>query len=101
MKTTRYLALVTSALAATAILAAPAPAAAQAAAGGEKLVPVPFVLPQPVFEGTPQNLKVPNLEKPRYKARDPFLAPAGVRNVARRKTGHQQRHEPDSRRTRR
>jgi len=28
---------------------------------------------------------VPNLEKPRYKARDPFLAPAGVVNVARRK----------------
>jgi hypothetical protein len=28
---------------------------------------------------------VPNLEKPRWKARDPFLAPAGVVNVARRK----------------
>jgi len=62
-------------------------AGAQApAAGGQQLVPIPIVLPQPVFEGTPQNLKVPNLEKPRWKAREPFLAPAGVVNVARRKT---------------
>ncbi len=38
-----------------------------------------------MFEGTPQNLKVPNLEKPRWKAREPFLAPDGVKNVARRK----------------
>jgi hypothetical protein len=28
---------------------------------------------------------VPNLEKPRWKAREPFLAPEGVKNVARRK----------------
>ena len=55
------------------------------AASGQTLVPLPIVLPQPVFEGTPQNLKVPNLEKPRWKAREPFLAPAGVKNVARRK----------------
>jgi hypothetical protein len=54
--------------------------------GGQKLEPIPIVLPQPMFEGTPQNLRVPNLEKPRYKAREPFLAPAGVKNVARRKT---------------
>ncbi|OFW26579.1 MAG: hypothetical protein A3G21_01940 [Acidobacteria bacterium RIFCSPLOWO2_12_FULL_66_21] len=68
------------------MLAMPVPTAAQApAAGGQKLVPLPIVLPQPMFEGTPQNMKVPNLEKPRYKARDPFLAPAGVVNVARRK----------------
>jgi hypothetical protein len=53
---------------------------------GQKLEPIPIVLPQPMFEGTPQNLRVPNLEKPRYKAREPFLAPAGVKNVARRKT---------------
>ncbi len=51
----------------------------------QKLEPLPIVLPQPMFEGTPQNLRVPNLEKPRWKAREPFLAPAGVRNVARRK----------------
>jgi hypothetical protein len=74
------------ALAVAAILATPTLAVGQApAAGGQKLVPLPIVLPQPVFEGTPQNLKVPNLEKPRYKARAPFLAPEGVKNVARRK----------------
>lgn len=54
-------------------------------AGSQKFVPLPIVLPQPMFEGTPRNLKVPNLEKPRYKAREPFLAPEGVKNVARRK----------------
>lgn len=62
-------------------------AGAQASPGGQqKLVPIPIVLPQPMFEGTPQNLRVPNLEKPRWKAREPFLAPAGVKNVARNKT---------------
>ena len=75
-----------SAFTALVVLALPVPTAAQApAAGGQKLVPIPIVLPQPMFEGTPQNMKVPNLEKPRYKARAPFLAPAGVVNVARRK----------------
>jgi hypothetical protein len=71
-----------------ALLLVPSPASAQAqapAAAGQKLVPLPIVLPQPVFEGTPANLRVPNLEKPNYKARAPFLAPEGVRNVARRK----------------
>lgn len=73
-------------LTALVVLAMPVLTAAQVpAAGGQKLVPIPIVLPQPMFEGTPQNMKVPNLEKPRYKARDPFLAPAGVVNVARRK----------------
>jgi hypothetical protein len=68
------------------LLVWPAQAGAQApAAGTQKLVPLPIVLPQPVFEGTPQNLNVPNLEKPRWKAREPFLAPQGVVNVARRK----------------
>jgi hypothetical protein len=63
-----------------------APAAAPAAqSGGQKLEPIPLVLPQPLFEGTPQNLRVPNLEKANYKARQPFLAPAGVKNIARRK----------------
>ena len=75
-----------SAFTALMILAMPGLPTAQApAAGGQKLVPIPIVLPQPMFEGTPQNMKVPNLEKPRYKAREPFLAPAGVVNVARRK----------------
>ena len=35
-----------------------------------------------MFIGTPQNLKVPNLEKPLGKARPPFLAPVGTKNVA-------------------
>jgi hypothetical protein len=65
-----------------------APAGAQAppkAAGSDKLVPLPIVLPKPMFEGTPQNLSVPNLQKPLGRARDPFLAPAGVTNVAKGK----------------
>ena len=79
-------------LAVTLALLAPAPLLSQAAAGGgQKLVPVPIVLPQPVFEGTPRNLKVPNLEKPRWKAREPFLAPEGVKNVAQAQDGHRQR----------
>jgi len=59
------------------------PAAAQA--GSEKLVPIPIQLPKPMFEGTPQNLNVPNLQKPLGRPRDPFLAPAGVTNVAKAK----------------
>jgi len=58
---------------------------AQGAASGEKLVPIPIQLPKPMFEGTPQNLNVPNLEKPLGKPRDPFLAPAGVVNAAKAK----------------
>lgn len=66
--------------------AAQAPAAAKAQAGsGAKLVPLPIQLPKPMFEGTPQNLTVPNLQKPLGKPRDPFLAPAGVTNVAKGK----------------
>jgi hypothetical protein len=62
-------------------LHAQAAAPAKASAGG-KLVPLPIQLPKPMFEGTPQNLSVPNLQKPLGKAREPFLAPAGVTNVA-------------------
>jgi hypothetical protein len=50
-----------------------------------KLEPVPIVLPKPLFEGTPVPPKVPNLEKPAGRPRPPFLAPAGVTNVALRK----------------
>jgi hypothetical protein len=53
------------------------------AQGADKLVPIPIELPKPMFEGTPQNLAVPNLQKPLGRPRDPFLAPAGVTNVAR------------------
>jgi hypothetical protein len=55
------------------------------AQGAEKLVPIPIKLPKPMFVGTPQNLAVPNLQKPLGRPRDPFLAPAGVTNVARDK----------------
>ncbi|HNW59119.1 MAG TPA: hypothetical protein PKI62_05555 [bacterium] len=52
------------------------------AAAAQDLKPVAIKLPKPKFVGTPQNLKVPNLEKPLGKAREPFLAPAGTANVA-------------------
>lgn len=57
----------------------------QAAAQGPKLEPLPIVLPKPLFEGTPLPPKVPNMEKPSGRPRAPFLAPAGVANVALRK----------------
>ncbi len=47
-----------------------------------KLEPLPVALPKPLFEGTPEPLNVPNLEKPLGRPRPPFLAPAGVTNVA-------------------
>jgi hypothetical protein len=69
-----------------ALLSAAGEAPAQApAAGTDKLVPIPIQLPKPMFEGTPQNLSVPNLQKPLGKPRDPFLAPAGVANVSKGK----------------
>ena len=54
-------------------------------AQGQKLVPIPIQLPKPMFEGTPQNLSVPNLEKPLGRPRDPFLAPAGVTLISKGK----------------
>jgi hypothetical protein len=62
----------------------PGPLEAQAPAA-QGLVPIPIQLPKPMFEGTPQNLSVPNLQKPLGRPRDPFLAPAGVTNVAKGK----------------
>lgn len=64
------------------------PTQAQSAAPAEKaagggMVAIPLVLPKPMFVGTPTNIEgVTHLEKPRGKARDPFLAPAGITNVA-------------------
>jgi hypothetical protein len=52
------------------------------------LVPIEIKLPKPVFIGTPQNMQVPNLEKPLGKPRPPFLAPAGTKNVALKKKVH-------------
>jgi hypothetical protein len=56
------------------------PAAAPADTAG--MVPIDIKLPKPMFVGTPQDTKVPNLEKPLGKARPPFLAPEGTTNVA-------------------
>jgi hypothetical protein len=72
------------ALALAALLALALPPALLAQAAGN-LVPIPIQLPKPMFEGTPQNLSVPNLQKPLGKPREPFLAPAGVVNVAKGK----------------
>jgi hypothetical protein len=60
-------------------------AVAPPAKSNQKLVPLPIQLPKPMFEGTPQNMRVPNLAKPLGRPRDPFLAPAGVTNVAKGK----------------
>ncbi len=74
---------------------APAPADASpqtaAPAGYE---PVEIELPKPMFVGTPQDLKVENLEKPLGKPRPPFLAPAGTTNVAKGKPVSASDEEP-------
>lgn len=48
----------------------------------QNLKPIPLVLPKPMFIGTPENMQIPNLEKPLGKPRPPFLAPEGTKNVA-------------------
>ena len=51
-----------------------------------QMAPVPIELPKPGYEGTPANLtSIHNLEKPSIQKRAPFLAPAGVTNVAKGK----------------
>jgi hypothetical protein len=47
-----------------------------------ELIPIDIKLPKPMFVGTPQNMQVPNLEKPLGKPRPAFLAPKGTKNVA-------------------
>ncbi len=74
-------------------LQAQAPAKAPAGAA-DKLVPIVIQLPKPMFEGTPQNLTVPNLLKPLGRPRDPFLAPSGVTNVAKGKKVASSDREP-------
>lgn len=64
--------------------AKPATAPAIAATSNE-LVPLPLVLPKPAFEGTPQDIRVPNLEKPLGKPRPDFYAPKGTVNVSLKK----------------
>jgi hypothetical protein len=59
--------------------------AANVDASGQGLVAIDIKLPKPMFVGTPQNINIPNLEKPANTARPPFLAPAGTTNVALKK----------------
>jgi hypothetical protein len=50
---------------------------------GEKLVPLPLVLPKPMFQGTPKNIPPSaTMEKYDEKPRPAFLAPEGVTNLA-------------------
>ena len=58
------------------------PVAPPAKPSGGQLVPLEIKLPKPMFVGTPTNIAVPNLEKPLGRPRQPFLVPAGTRNVA-------------------
>jgi hypothetical protein len=58
------------------------PAPAPAKPSGGQLIPLEIKLPKPMFVGTPTNIAVPNLEKPLGRPRQPFLVPAGTRNVA-------------------
>ena len=46
------------------------------------LQPILLELPRPIFVGTPQNIRVPNLQKPAEEPRPPFMAPEGTVNVA-------------------
>lgn len=62
-----------------------APQSSPAMSSGD-LVPLDIKLPKPMFVGTPQNFRVDKLEKPLGKPRPPFLAPAGVKNVAFKKS---------------
>lgn len=62
-----------------------APQSSPAMSSGD-LVPLDIKLPKPMFVGTPQNFRVDRLEKPLGKPRPPFLAPAGVKNVALKKS---------------
>jgi len=53
-----------------------------ALAAGPGTAPLPLELPKPMFEGTPGNIDVPNLQKPLGRERPPFYAPAGCVNLA-------------------
>jgi len=47
-----------------------------------QLVALDIKLPGAMFLGTPEDTRVPNLEKPLGKPRPPFLVPIGTKNVA-------------------
>jgi len=50
----------------------------EAVAPAAAMAPMEIKLPKPMFVGTPQDTRVPNLRKPRGKKRPPFLAPVGT-----------------------
>jgi len=58
------------------------------------LVPLPIQLPHKMFVGTPQDMRVPNLEKPLGKPRPPFYAPTETKNVAAGKPVTSTENEP-------
>jgi hypothetical protein len=60
----------------------PTPTPTPASESSFRLEPVEIRLPKAMFLGTPQDGRVPNLEKPRKGPRPPFLAPQGTTNVA-------------------
>jgi len=61
------------------------PRPSSAAAPKSGLVPLEIELPQPVFNGTKEPIRVSNLRKLDMGNRPPFLVPVGTRNVARGK----------------
>ena len=60
----------------------------------QALVAIAMELPKPMFVGTPQDTKIPNLEKPRGGPRPPFLAPQGTVNLAKGKPVSSSDEEP-------
>lgn len=54
-------------------------------AQAQDLAEVKLELPEPYFGGTPLDYFGPNLEKPNYKPRPPYMAPAGTTNVGKGK----------------
>jgi hypothetical protein len=63
--------------------------------GGAPRVPIDLKLPKPAFKGTPKHVPPgTNLEKPRDKPREPFLAPPGTTNVALGKEVTSSDHDP-------
>jgi hypothetical protein len=60
----------------------------------QKMVPIPIELPKPGYAGTPANIDWSQVEKPSSKPRGPFLAPAGVTNVAKGKKVTSSEKEP-------
>lgn len=50
--------------------------------GAEKKVKLNIKLPKPLFAGTPQNIRTPNLEPLRKGPRPALLVPAGTKNIS-------------------